>query len=331
MKKLVKGMLLGSGAVGALGYLRSPGVVILRYHSVLENPNDLDAVIGCGIVHSAAVFERQMRFLSQSLAPVTMDDVFEYARGVRKPPRRAVAVTFDDGFSDNAEIAAPLMERFRIPGAFYVTTGSIEPNPPPWFIRVRRAFCLSTSKDFTSPVSGTRFNLDAPLEKRQAFLQACEQCAVLALAEQLPLLDQMELLLDVGNYRDARGLMMTEEQIRCLDAAGHIVGSHTVAHSNMAHIPSDSLRVELQQSKDTLERLLGKEVRHFSYPSPILQPHYDERTVQLSREIGYRTAVTCSHGLCRPEHEPLACRRIAVPGNFADFRWSLETVFAGLS
>lgn len=328
-KRIIKRCLLVSGAISTFASLRQAGVVILRYHSVLENPQDLDDVIGCGIVHSAAVFEQQMQLLSESFVPVTMDDVLDFAKCNKKIPRRAVAVTFDDGFADNATVAAPIMARYGIRGAFYVTTGTISPYQPPWFIALRRAFRCSKRKEIVSPLDGTRFQLDVPQDHRQAFIQSCSHCAVLDLDEQIHWVAQVEKFLEIESYQDKYGLMMTEEQIKGLHFAGHIVGSHTVSHPNVAHISESRINVELEHSKSELERVLGAEIVHFSYPSPILQPHYDERTIRLSREVGYRTAVTCTHGLVYPGDEPLACHRIFVPDNIADFRWSIESALAG--
>jgi len=329
LKRIVKRCLLDSGAISALGSLRQAGVVILRYHSVLENPRDLDDVIGCGIVHSAAAFEQQMRLLSESFVPVTMDDVLDFAQRGKVLPRRAVAVTFDDGFADNATVAASIMARYGIRGAFYVSTGATPPHPLPWFIVLRRAFKCSNRKEMTSPLDGTQFNLGEPHGHRQAFQQACSHCAVLDLDEQVQWLAQLENLLEVEPFQDEYGLMMTEGQIKALHSAGHIVGSHTISHPNIAHIPENRMKEELEQSKFELERVLNTSIAHFSYPSPILQPHYDERTIRLSREVGYSTAVTCTHGLVYPGDEPLACRRISVPESFAEFRWSMESALAG--
>lgn len=329
-KKIIKKCLLDSGIICGISLLRSTGVVILRYHSVLENPQDLDGIIGCGIVHSAATFEQQMRLLSQSYLNVTMDDVLDFAKRRTKIPRRAVVVTFDDGFADNATSAVPIMARYGIRGTFYVTAGTIAPKLPPWFIMLRRAFHCTNRNEIISPLDGTLFHLNLPHERRQAFLQASSYCAVLNLSEQRQLLTQFEKLLDIEPYQEKYGLMMTEEQIKALHDAGHIIGSHTVSHSNIAHIPEYQIKEELESSKLILEEIIGTPITHFSYPSPILQPHYNESTVRLSREAGYGTAVTCTHGLVYPGGDPLVCRRITVPENFSEFRWSIEAALAGL-
>jgi peptidoglycan/xylan/chitin deacetylase (PgdA/CDA1 family) len=46
--------------------------------------------------------------------------------GGKNLPDRAVAVTFDDGYADNYENAAPVLDRFGVPGAFYATIKNVE-------------------------------------------------------------------------------------------------------------------------------------------------------------------------------------------------------------
>ena len=62
-------------------------VLILRYDSVQEEPNDYADLIGAGIIHSAAAFERQMAIISREYHPVTLDDVLSFLCGERRLPR----------------------------------------------------------------------------------------------------------------------------------------------------------------------------------------------------------------------------------------------------
>ena len=39
-------------------------------------------------------------------------------------------------------------------------------------------------------------------------------------------------------------------------------------------VESEELVMEMESSKRTLEAKLGAPVRHFSYPNPILEPHF---------------------------------------------------------
>ena len=109
LKETIKSALLGSGTIRAAQFLLPARVMILRYHSVRDQPAELDAYISCGITHSASLFRAQMEYVARTCHPVTLDEIPEYVTGARPIPKRAVAITFDDGFRDNYEIAAPIL------------------------------------------------------------------------------------------------------------------------------------------------------------------------------------------------------------------------------
>ena len=115
-------------------------VAILKYHSVQDDPARFEHSIGAGIIHSRRCFSEQMELLARRYNPVTLDDALLFLRGEKRLPRRPVVVTFDDGYLDNFEIAAPIMNRLGIPGTFYVMVAAIATERPPWFCRVRHAF-----------------------------------------------------------------------------------------------------------------------------------------------------------------------------------------------
>jgi len=89
------------------------------------------------------------------------------------------------------------------------------------------------------------------------------------------------------------------------------------------------LRREFAESKRKLEEVLNSPVIHFSYPCPALSPHWTERTVEMSRQIAYQTAVTADGGLVRRRDNPLCLRRIRPTKEVSGLRWNLECAFVG--
>src|SRR5260370_40171099 len=118
--------------------------------------------------------------------------------------------------------------------------------------------------------------------------------------------------------------MMTCDQVRTLHRVGHIIVSHTVTHPNMAYMGAEDLRIERVESKKNLEKELGAAIPHFSYPSPILQPHWSQEALQCTEEAGYRCAVTSTAGPAQKRHHPLALQRVVVPADTHVLVWNLE-------
>jgi peptidoglycan/xylan/chitin deacetylase (PgdA/CDA1 family) len=123
--------------------------------------------------------------------------------------------------------------------------------------------------------------------------------------------------------------MMSYDQVKTLARQGHIVGSHTMTHPNMAQIDLNDARGEMTESKKRLEQQIGDLVVHFSYPCPALTPHWTEQTVAESFNAGYQTAVTTDGGLARKGDNPLWLSRVRPARTVDGLRWNLECAFAG--
>lgn len=325
----IKGLLLDSGALAFAHRVQPPSIAILRYHAVKDDPASFRHSIGAGIIHTRHDFKRQMELIAGRYAPVSVDDIPSFLSGQKKIPRRAVVVTFDDGYADNYEIAAPIMDELGVPGAFYVIAGAIENGKAPWFCRLRHAFFTSRRRRWSDFVDATDHVFDSEEGRYQAFVAMSARCAIAAPVEREKFLERIEQELEIAAGETAGSLMMTWDSIRSLQARGHVVGSHTVTHPNLARIGEDEMLRELHQSRSMLEEKLGRPVVHLSYPNPILQPHWSQTTVTQSRNLGYVTAVTCTQGPVRPGCNALALPRMAVPNRELEFRWALECTFLG--
>ncbi len=325
-KRWVKKALLTVGAPRLAARSAPPSAAILAYHSVQDNPQACASTIGLTNIHSTATFTRQMELLAREFHPVPLEDVLLFAARQKRIPPRSVAVTFDDGYLDNYEIAAPVLDRFGIQGTFYVITGSVGGGNLPWFVRLRHAFWATERKLWSQPGDGKRFSLDSPAGRRTAFLAACDNCARLAGPAQEEFVCSIETGLE-SPPPAPDGIMMGWDHLRRLHAAGHRVGSHTLCHPNMAFIGEEEARREFTESKRQLEDELGAEARHFSYPHPALDPNCTAQTAAMSREIGFASGVTTVNGAVREGQNPWLLPRLYTLCHATDFLWHLEGAF----
>ena len=80
--------------------------------------------------------------------------------------------------------------------------------------------------------------------------------------------------------------LMTWSQAREMSKHRISFQSHTCTHPDLTKLDSKSALPELKNSKIKIEDALGVPVRHFAYPFA----RYDERTIELVKEVGYRSA-----------------------------------------
>ena len=101
-----------------LALLNRQRICVLLYHRVSDSMRD-------SVTVGVEQFERQMVDVRKRCRIVGIDDII--ANRVRRSSLRPiVAITFDDGYRDNFEHAAPILLRHGVPAAFFVSTALIE-------------------------------------------------------------------------------------------------------------------------------------------------------------------------------------------------------------
>ena len=330
LRKTVQKTLVKSGATRAAAWLSGPKIVILRYHSIQAERKSDHSLLSESNVHTAEEMDQHMAYVATSCDPVTMDDIHRFLSGGTGLPQRPVAVTIDDGFYDSYSLAAPILDKYGIKGAFYVITSSPDCQSLPWFCRTKFAFGKTTMEFWRDPTDGDRYDLSSQFERKEARHAANRICARLTGAKQVQVLSQIESELQVQPPDVFAELMMRWDDIRALKESGHIVGSHTVSHPNLTLITGKELARELTSAKKRISEEVGDEIDHFSFPNPIIQPHWNETVVEALRVSGYSTGVTSTSGPVHVDNaNQFALARMAAPRLIDDFVWSVEASFAG--
>jgi peptidoglycan/xylan/chitin deacetylase (PgdA/CDA1 family) len=78
-------------------------------------------------------------------------------------------------------------------------------------------------------------------------------------------------------------------KIKSLNSLGFEIGSHSVTHPHLDEVTADECLREMTGSRQTLEDVLGHEVRHMAYPHGA----FNKSVRDLAYESGYYTATTC--------------------------------------
>jgi peptidoglycan/xylan/chitin deacetylase (PgdA/CDA1 family) len=103
---------------------------------------------------------------------------------------------------------------------------------------------------------------------------------------------------------------------RELVSLGMEVGSHSVSHRMLTHIPFADVRDEVRRSKRALEQELGVEIPSFCYP----RGRFNQRVIDEVRAAGYRTACSTRPGYVRRHGNPFRLNRFLIedPNFFED-------------
>jgi len=91
-------------------------------------------------------------------------------------------------------------------------------------------------------------------------------------------------------------LGISTEELKTMDADPLCtIGAHTVSHPRLDTLTREQQYREIAESKQTLEALLGHEIKHFSFPHGA----HNEDTLSICRELGFQTVVQSWGGAVR--------------------------------
>src|SRR5215471_15904890 len=121
-------LMLGSRAGQFLGRRSADGsgsLRILAYHRVLDaDPSDFAYDEGV-ISATTEAFYHQMDFVRRNFDVLTFRELHAIEMEGKDRPRRALIITFDDGYRDNYTQAFPVLRHMGLPATIFLATGHI--------------------------------------------------------------------------------------------------------------------------------------------------------------------------------------------------------------
>lgn len=286
------------------------GGLVLRYHRIGE----------CGLGVPAEEFDAQLGFLAARARVMTAGQMAASVAAGEPLPPNAIAITFDDGYEDNASRALPLLQRHGLHATFFVTTGWIGTEKVLWWDRlhdyIRQALAAGARPlDFeglpppmAAALAGANLLTAADAARLEHALLAALRGIPLTPEETDTLVERVAAALGADVAEPEPYRPMSWDQVRALRDAGMEIGSHTVSHARLASVAPERAFDELEQSKQALERELG------ASPSLVACPggECNQDAVDLIQEAGYQAAFTTESGPVRPGDDEFRLRRIGV-------------------
>jgi peptidoglycan/xylan/chitin deacetylase (PgdA/CDA1 family) len=229
-----------------------------------------------------------------------------------------VVIVIDDGFFSVLDKAAPLLHKQGFPATLYVTSYYVTRETPVFRLAIQYLFWKTEHSSFEPPDRPWSSAKAVDLRDTRAAHQATWQiidygeahcnedqrrkiCAEVATA----------LGLDFEVISSTRGLsLLTPDELCRLEEFGIDVQLHTHRHIFPANNPEQA-RSELRDNRAVLEKVLGRRLEHFCYPSGV----WANKLLPLLAEEGIVSATTCQSGMNDQTTNPLALYRILDQNN----------------
>jgi peptidoglycan/xylan/chitin deacetylase (PgdA/CDA1 family) len=295
-----------SGVLRRMRRANAKGVTILMYHKVL--PRHLATRYPWrNLVVDAEVFDAQMRWLAGHFEVLPIRDAVMLTDGglqrTGRTGRPLACVTFDDGYLDNYDHAAPILEALGLRATFFVATDFVC-GTAFWFDRAALSW-LADSR------SALREATRAAPEQADKFVGVSNLDAWIGILKRMPTRARDAVLAAIDAPSNASVDIygaMTPMQVRELAERGHEVGAHSVTHRMLTQLDDATLRVELEQPRTTLTEWTGVPIESVCYPNG----DHDDRVIAAAKSAGYRYGCAVTRGIVAASSNPLALPRRAI-------------------
>ncbi len=269
---------------------RAPWLGVLIYHRVLAAHDPLRPSEPTG-----AEFEARMHFAKANFNVISLADGVAGLKRGRLPPR-ALAITFDDGYRDNHDIAMPVLVRLGLPATFFVATGYLDGGRM-FNDTVIEAARQAETETLDLADLGLGSHAIATVEQKRATARG-----ILDQIKYLPPELRVDIVEKIAERVKANlpdDLMLTSKHIAAMHRAGMAIGAHTVSHPILAEMDIEAAQREIGEGRAHLERIVGAPVKLFAYPNGRPGQDYTSAHVGLVRELGFDAAVSTAWGAAR--------------------------------
>ena len=290
--------------------------VVLMYHRVTQV--DVDP---WNLSVTPANFERHLTVIRRHTAPIHLHDLAA-ARNRGDIPECGLAITFDDGYANNLNMAAPLLAQYAVPATVFVAAGYTDCNVEFWWDELEGLLLRpgTLPAELTLQINGNlpigplgaaecyteeqyRGDLAHMSSGRRTSARALFYYAVWQ--QLLPLQhSQRRVVLDrlaewagrTAGLRETHRPMRTPELLALVQSGLISVGAHTMTHPLLPEHGPQVQQEEIKRSKLTLETMTGHPVPSFSYPFG----NSSEATRAIVKAAGFESAcTTVAEGLWR--------------------------------
>ncbi len=260
-------------------------LTIVRHHRVYPDGHRPLYHLGVG----ERVLAGQLDMLrALDLAPLTVSEGL--ARLASERSGHWVALSFDDGYADNVELALPLLRASGARATFYLTAGLMDERRAPWWDELAYLLESTAAETLEAAASGATPLPLSGREARRRALRSLLPALRLEPERQRETLARLRETLAVGE--PAPCALATWDQAARLAEAGMELGAHTLSHPFLSLLPRADQEREIRGSIELIERRLGLAPRGLAYPGG----DHDASSVALAEAAGLAHAVTTRAG-----------------------------------
>lgn len=246
--------------------------------------------------------------------------------------KRSIVLSFDDCYVGSFQRIVDLLNHYRVPGVFYVTTMRMSGGYPYLWNELLnkilfgvgnerrltdllnalglkyKSIDIFSEKDLTATQGWTFHSLSDPHQRHQIARILRRE---FLLANSLIKLEKLYAICS-GLECDEEAKLLTRKSIDSVKNNSLItIGGHTNSHLNLARLPADQQYEEICKNKIFLENVMGKPVEYFAFPYGS-RDFFTSDTISILKSVGFKSAVTTEFGALDAGSELYLLPRIGI-------------------
>jgi peptidoglycan/xylan/chitin deacetylase (PgdA/CDA1 family) len=282
MQMTIKPLLKRGGQIAAAGFgrhrwpPRRGELLILTYHRILPPDDPHYAEVQPGMVVHPETFRMHLKVIKDYFEPVSLADWVDRATSGRSLPRRACAVTLDDGWRDNYEHAYTHLCEEVVPATIFLVSDYVDTVRSFWperLARLVRALVVSR----LPPEDGSQelaWFCRLGVTATSLLTLMDRECldAIIVSAKRFSD-EELNTRLDIAfaeiGLRDENRDILCWSEVLEMHSSGLVnFGSHTRTHTRLRpDLDPDEAIKQIRESRETIESRLGSSVKLFCYPN----------------------------------------------------------------
>lgn len=293
--------------------------IILCYHVVTNTKEGKVDYFKPQMAVSIESFKKQMEFLSKNYNVVPLEELIYNIKENKKLPRKAIAITFDDGYANNYTNAYPILKENNLPATIFLATDYIDTGKLLWFDQVWQI--LKSYDDLSKiEIPDNICEEDLRVKLLKIFTDNSlerDVCADLVTSLMKKMNEKKRSMLI--KYMEERfppnkqeeSLMLSWNQVVEMGTNRISIGAHTKSHPNLPELSEQETEIEIMEGKKEIERRINKKVICFAYP----YGNFNDKIKALVTKAGFDCACTTIRGKHRLNSDLFELKRISVTEN----------------
>ena len=290
VKKIVNSFFVQVGKADYFINKSKPKPVIMFYHGVSKNhtgPDDKHI--------NYKIFRNQLVSLKKYFKFIKVDNLPEIIAGVNSE-EPYLSVTFDDGYKNNIDVAAEILNDLNIPATFFISTGYIGKKRWMWTDLLEYSINNTKQDIFVQDDLGLKVSLGSDEKKYEAIKSIKRVMKKNDFNKIDSLIKNISLEILDGDIPDPFGdyEFMSWEDVKSLNNSGFDIGAHTVNHPILSNIDISQAENEINDSRKTIIDRLGECSNIFCYPNG-KKYDYNPDVIKVCEKM-FSAALTTNYG-----------------------------------